>query len=434
MSQSINLVCLLFVKKNKNLNIKTEPLMKIDTIVYYLAVAIGVTSCGTPQKPKMPTPRIVVVEAYQKQLPTRMKFVGQTYSLSDVTIQPRVSGYLLSTHYDEGMPIKQGQLLIKLDSNPMTVEVTKAQAEVAAAKSQLVEAQNNYNRSVPLARINAISQSSLDQATSTLASAKANMRSAEASLQSANLDLSYTTIYAPMDGVIGETVGSVGDYVGVGTNNPVLNTISNVDSIYVYVSIPTTKYLSIVERDSMDRPLYNNVDMLTDVDMILADGSIYPYKGEYKFTQRAVNSQTGAVVIRVLFPNPERYLKPGQYVRVDANVGGDIGVVLVPQRAVIQSQGVNSIYVVGKDSTVHYRAVELGDTYGAEWIILEGIKSGERVLTEGLQKVRSGMKIIPMTVAQAQAQAEVEAAKRAAETTKIIPRTESKQKSKKDNH
>lgn len=372
--------------------------MKIYAIVICCAAAVsGMTSCG-PRSPKaqMPEPHIAVVQAHKKELPTRMQFVGQTYSLYDVVIQPRVSGYLLSTHYDQGMPVKKGQLLFKLDPNPMQVEVTRAQAALASAKSQLVEAQNNYNRSVPLARINAISQSALDQATATLASAQANLRSAQAALRSANLDLSYTTIYAPTDGVIGETVGSVGDYVGVGTNNPVLNTISNIDSIYVYISIPTAKYLSIVERDSLDRPLYDNMGLLTDVEMILADGTLYPYKGEYKFTERAVNSQTGAVVIRVLFPNPERSLKPGQYVKVNADVGGGTGTVLVPQRAVMQSQGVNSVFVVGKDSTAQYRPVTLGDTYGSEWGILDGVQPGELVLTEGLQKVRSGMKIVPV--------------------------------------
>lgn len=372
--------------------------MKIYAILICGAAAVsGMTSCG-PKGPKaqMPEPHIAVVQAHKKELPTRMQFVGQTYSLYDVVIQPRVSGYLLSTHYDQGMPVKKGQLLFKLDPNPMQVEVTRAQAALASAKSQLVEAQNNYNRSVPLARINAISQSALDQATATLASAQANLRSAQATLRSANLDLSYTTICAPTDGVIGETVGSVGDYVGVGTNNPVLNTISNIDSIYVYISIPTAKYLSIVERDSLDRPLYDNTGLLTDVEMILADGILYPYKGEYKFTERAVNSQTGAVVIRVLFPNPERSLKPGQYVKVNADVGGGTGTVLVPQRAVMQSQGVNSVFVVGKDSMAQYRAVTLGDTYGSEWGVLDGIQPGEFVLTEGLQKVRSGMKIVPV--------------------------------------
>lgn len=371
--------------------------MKIYAIVIYGAVVCGMTACRSKApKAEMPEPHIAVVQAYRKELPRRMQFVGQTYSLYDVTIQPRVSGYLLSTHYEQGMPVKKGQLLFKLDANPMMVEVARAEASVAAAKSQLVEAENNYNRSVPLARINAISQSALDQATATLASARASLRSAQAALRSANLDLSYTTIYAPTDGVIGETVGSVGDYVGPGTNNTVLNTISHIDSIYVYISIPTAKYLSIVERDSLDRPLYDNAGLLTDVDMILADGTPYPYKGEYKFTERAVDNRTGAVVIRVLFPNPERYLKPGQYVKINADVGGRKEVVLVPQRAVMQSQGVNSVYVVGDDNTVQYRKVTLGDTYGTLWEILDGLEPGELVLTEGLLKVRTGMKIVPV--------------------------------------
>lgn len=375
--------------------------MKIHTIVYSVVVVLGMTACSSKApKREMPTLHIPVTETYIKHEPTRMQFVGQTYSLYDVTIQARVSGYLLSSHYDPGLPIKQGQLLFKLDQNQMLVEVTKARAALASAKSQLVKAQNNYKRSVPLARMNAISQSALDQATATLASAKANLLAAKASLQSADLNLSYTTIHAPTNGVIGIMNGSIGDYVGVGTDVPILNTISNIDSIYVYISIPTPKYLAIIERDSLNRPMYDNKGLLTDIDMILADGTPYPHKGEYQFTERVVNSQTGAVVIQVLFPNPERYLKPGQYIRVNANVGGGKGVILVPQRSVMQSQGVNSVFIVDKDSTVQYRAVTLGDTYGTEWGILDGIEAGEMVLTEGLQKVRSKMKIVPVIESQ----------------------------------
>ena len=376
--------------------------MKIHTLICSIALIFGITACEhkAPQK-EMPKLHITVIEAYKKEEPTRMQFVGQTHSLNDVSIQARVSGYLLSTHYDPGLPVKQGQLLFKIDQNQLQVELAKAQAALASANSKLVEAENNYKRSVPLARMNAISQSSLDQATATLASAKANLLAAQASLKSAHLNLSYTNIHAPIDGVIGVMNGSVGDYVGVGTDVPILNTISQIDSIYVYISIPTPKYLSIVERDSLNKPLYDNAGLLTDIDMILADESHYPHKGVYQFTERAVNSQTGAVVIQVLFPNPERQLKPGQYIRVDANVGGNKGVVLVPQRSVMQSQGVNSVYIVGKDSTVQYRAVTLGDTYGREWGILAGIQAGEMVLTEGLQKVRSQMKIVPILESQA---------------------------------
>ena len=371
--------------------------MKIHTIIYSIAVILGVTACGhkTPKR-EMPKLHITVTEVYKKEEPTRMQFVGQTHSLNDVSIQARVSGYLLSSHYEPGMPVKQGQLLFKIDQNQLLVETTKAQAALASANSKLVEAENNYKRSVPLARMNAISQSSLDQATATLASAKANLLAAKASLRSANLNLSYTNIHAPIDGVIGVMNGSVGDYVGVGTDVPILNTISNIDSIYVYISIPTPKYLAIIERDSLNRPIYDNKGLLTDIDMILADDSSYPYKGVYQFTERAVNSETGAVVIQVLFPNPEGQLKPGQYVRVNANVGGGKGVVLVPQRSVMQSQGVNSVYIVTDDSTVHYRVVRLGATYGTGWGVLEGVQAGEMVVTEGLQKVRSQMKIVPI--------------------------------------
>lgn len=338
-----------------------------------------------------------IVKAVRKSMPSRMTFPGQTYSLYDVTLQPRTSGYLLATHYRQGMPVKKGQLLIELDKGPLELEVTGARSAVASALSQLTEAQNNYDRSVPLARINAVSQSSLDLAAANLAAARANLMSTQAALESAELNLSYATIYSPCDGIIGETVGWIGDYVGLGTEVPVINTISNIDSVYVYLSIPASTYYGILHKDSLNRPAHLNADLLNDIEMELPDGSTYPYKGVYAFTERMVNNQTGAVTVRVLFPNPEMMLKPGQYAKVHVNVGKDMGVVLVPQRCIIQTQGQNAVYVVGADSTVQYRKVTLGDTFGSLWGIADGVADDEMVLVEGLQKVHNGMKVVPVT-------------------------------------
>lgn len=327
-----------------------------------------------------------------------MNFVGQTFSYADATIQPRVSGYLLEVLYGQGMPVRRGELLFRIDPAPLKLQVMQSEAAVAAANSQLVEAQSNYDRSVPLARLKAISQSSLDQATAALESAKANKRSADAALDQARLNLSYTSIYASIDGVIGKTNGTVGDYVGVGTNYPILNTISNLDSVYVYLSLPVQSYLSMLERDSLNRPLYYNNDILNNIKMILADGSIYPHPGRYSFTERDVNNSSGSVVMHIIFPNKESYLKAGQYVRVSADVGPRRSVVLVPQRAVNQSQGINSLLVMKADSTVEYRRVELGDTYGSQWAVTSGVGAHEKVLIEGSQKLRSGMKITPLVI------------------------------------
>lgn len=371
--------------------------MKLHPIVFYAVAVLGMGSCHSDNlEIQMPTQHIAVVSAYEKEIPMRIQFVGQTYSAGDVTIQPRVSGYLLSTHFDEGMPVKKGQLLFRIDSDQISVELAKAVAMLASAKSQLVDAQSDYDRSVPLARIKAISQSTLDQATATLASAMANVLSAEASKKSVDLKMSYTTIYAPMDGVIGGTMGSVGDYVGVGTNNPILNTISDISSISVHLSIPMSRYLSIIERDDINRPEYDNENLLSDIEMSLANGEVYPYKGKYAHTERLINTSTGSVVIHVSFPNPEEYLALGEYVRVNANVGRSMDVVLVPQRSVIQSQTMNTVFVVGKDSIVQYREVKLGNTYRSEWQIISGLEPEEMVLTEGLQKVHTGMKIVPV--------------------------------------
>ncbi len=334
--------------------------------------------------------------AEQQQLPTRMEFVGQTYSKHDVALQPRVSGYLTGIHYKEGSVVRKGDLLLTIDPQQTTVDLHRAEAALANARAVLVDAQNDYDRSVPLARISAISQSSLDKATANLAAARSSVRSASADLNRARLNQSYTKIYAPVDGVIGETRASLGDYVGTGTQIPVLNVLSQVDSIYVNVSLPLSRYLEIAARDSMEGAMHENHSLLSNIRMKLSDGTIYSYAGAYDFTQRAIDNAVGAVVLRVLFPNSDMSLKPGQYVRIMADVGRPNPVVLVPQKAVIQTQGNNSVYVVKSDSTLEFRPVGLGDTYGAQWVIGSGLAAGEQVLTEGFAKVRGGMKIIPV--------------------------------------
>ena len=324
-----------------------------------------------------------------------MKFVGLISANSQVTLQPRISGFLLSTHYDNGMPVRKGQLLIRIDPTQLQTEVSAAQAALASAEAMLIEARNNYNRAVPLAGINAISQSSLDQYAAQYASAEANLRSAQSALKNASLNLSYTMIYAPVSGIIGSSPASVGDYVGVGTKFTVLNTISDIDSVSVQLSMPVQQYLSL-RNDSLNTlPSYQNQSLFSNIVLTLSDGSTFPYPGRYDYTQRDVSNTTGTINFVVKFPNPEHILKPGQYARIMADVGDLRQAILIPQRCVSQSQGINSVWVMKPDSSVEFRKVVLGDTFGSFWIIESGLSEGEPVLTSGQMKVRNGMKIIP---------------------------------------
>ena len=267
-----------------------------------------------------------------------------------------------------------------------------AEAALQSARAQAIEARNNYDRAVPLARINAISQSQLDQYTAQYKAAEATVRSAEQTLSSARMNVGYTELRSPIDGIISNTSAHVGDYVGPGTQFGVLTTISNIDTLTVDVAIPMAQYLrSAGPRTS----IFDNAGLLTDIRLMLADGTEYPYEGLYDYTRKDVSSTTGTLVLVVMFPNPDRSLKPGQFARVEASVGPVRPRVVVPQACVSQAQGVNSVWVVRPDSTAMYRRVIPGDTYGSMWCIDEGLIDGELVVTAGQQKLHNGMKVIP---------------------------------------
>ncbi|MFI3286968.1 MAG: efflux RND transporter periplasmic adaptor subunit [Rikenellaceae bacterium] len=365
----------------------------------YLALWVMCGGCSNrSSEEKLPPLEVKVIEAQCDSLTQTMNFPCVTYGLYEVKLEPRVAGYLQSVGYEQGSRVKKNQLLFTIEPTQYMAEVAEAEASLLSAKAQLVNAENRYNRYKPLWQRNAISKSSLDEAVAELAEARAAVNSAKASLNNAKADLGYTKVYAPFDGIIGQTNGAVGEYVGLGTEYSIINTLSNVDSIYVYLSIPTAKYLELVAKDTLRERLYNDKRMVGRVVMQLSSGEIFPYEGCYKFTQRAVSSQTGSVVLHILFPNPEGLLRPGQYVRVMADFGAKEAVVLVPQRCIMQTQGQGGVFVVDKENVVSYRKVTLGDVCGDKWEVKDGLQQGEKVLTESLGKVHSGDKITPQLV------------------------------------
>ena len=344
-------------------------------IVAGLVSALLPAGCGRHKpKPAMPPLQVETARAVTDSIPNRMSFIGYLSSNFDAVIQPRINGFLLSKRFSNGMPVKRGQLLFTIDPDQLSTTMLAAEAALQSAKAQALEAQNNYERAVPLAKINAISQAQLDQYT-------AQYKAAEASLRS------------PIDGIIEHTAAHVGDYVGPGTQFSVLTSISNIDTLTVDVAIPMAEYLRAAGGRGS---IYDNEGLLSDIRLTLADGTRYPYGGLYDYTRKDVSSSTGTLVLVVMFPNPDRSLKPGQFARVSANVGPVQPRVIVPQQSVSQAQGVNSVWVVRPDSTAAYRRVVLGDTYGTMWCVDEGLAEGEQVVTAGQQKLRNGMKVIPV--------------------------------------
>lgn len=370
-----------------------QSIRKVLEVVFLLFIC----GCGKSAAPKNPPPPLAVdvVQAEADSIPVRRSFVGRISGKYEAVIQPRVSGYLLSRHFESGMPVRRGDLLFVIDASLLSTTELSARASLASARAQAVEAKNNYERAIPLARINAISQSQFDQYTAQYRAAEANVRSAEQQLRNASLEVGYSRIYSPIDGFVEAPEAHVGDYVGVGSAFSTLTKVVNLDTVSVDVTLPMSQYLRSIEPNM---PIYENRELLSDITLRRGDGEVYPLKGIYDYTRTEVSDAAGTLSIVVDFPNPDYLLKAGQFARVEANVGPRRRSVVVPQQCVVQMQGQASLWVVRADSVAEYRKVTLGDTYGPMWIIDEGLLDGEWVVSSGRQKIRNGMKVSPHKV------------------------------------
>lgn len=335
---------------------------------------------------------IEVANVTETTLANRQSFIAPISASYHATIQPRISGFLISSSFTNGMPVKQGELIFRLDDAPQRANRLAAEASLSSAKAKAVEALRNYERAIPLARINAISQMQLDQYTAENLAAIAAVKSAEQNLRNAQLEESYTRIYAPISGIISSSAATAGDYVGPGTQFSELTTIQSIDTVSIDLAIPMNEYLTLSGRKEFS---YDNRTLLSDIHLQVADGSIYPEQGFYKFTRQRIASDMGTIVLVVGFRNPNYALKAGQFARVTASVGGDRDCIIIPQRAVSQIQNISSVWVIHPDSTAEYREVKLGNTAGEWWIVESGLSKGEKVATTGLQKLRNGMKVSP---------------------------------------
>lgn len=367
----------------------------ICVITAYTVIAAGCGHRGHPTG-QMPPRKLRIMQVVVDTLPTPMSFTGQLSSNYEAIIQPRVSGYLTSKNYSKGMPVKKGQLIYTIDPAQLNTQLAAAEAALNSAKAQAVAARNDYERAVPLARIEAISQSQLDRYTAQYRSAEASVKSAEEQVRNARLQSGYSRIYAPIDGIIGNTAASVGDYVGAGTQYAVLATIENIDTVTVDLSMPTSEYLAV--QGAAAQPSYDNRSLLSNIHLTTSDGVRYPYSGVYSYTRQNIGAQTGTIVLVVGFPNPEHILKSGLYARVTADVGTPQPRMLVPQSCVVQSQNLNGVWVMRPDSTLTYRAVELGQTVDTMWIVESGLSAGEYVILDGLQRAHNGERIVPSKI------------------------------------
>ena len=274
-------------------------------IVAGLVSALLPAGCGRHKpKPAMPPLQVETARAVTDSIPNRMSFIGYLSSNFDAVIQPRINGFLLSKRFSNGMPVKRGQLLFTIDPDQLSTTMLAAEAALQSAKAQALEARNNYERAVPLAKINAISQAQLDQYTAQYKAAEASVRSAEQTLSSARMNVGYTELRSPIDGIIEHTAAHVGDYVGPGTQFSVLTSISNIDTLTVDVAIPMAAIPQGGRRTRLRSTTTRGCSRTFA--STLADGTRYPYGGLYDYTRKDVSSSTGTLVLVVMFPNPDR--------------------------------------------------------------------------------------------------------------------------------
>jgi membrane fusion protein, multidrug efflux system len=352
-------------------------------------------ACSKKEAPPPPAPDVQVATVVKKDVPIYIELVGATLGSEDVEIRARVEGYLASVNFTEGSFVKKGQLLYKIDPQPFQAALSQAQANLETAKVRLDKTNNDVARFKPLAEQKAVSQQELDNALSAQEGARFQVTAYDALVDKAKLDLAYTTIASPVDGLIGTTQKKVGSLVGRGENT-LLNTISQINPILFRCAIAEAEYLRLA-RLGLEKS-GKSFEKQYGVELILADGTVFNHKGRLDAVERAVDVATGTLTGQFSFPNPERILRPGQYGKARLVTDLKEGALLVPQLAVQEIQGLYSVMVVKPDATVEQRMVKAGERVDNLWIIDSGLKPGEKVIVEGLQKVRPGVQVNAKTV------------------------------------
>jgi len=358
-----------------------------------VALVMGVLSlaaCGPKEQAAPPAPEVYVADVVQKDVPVYMELVGQTKGSQDVEIRARVEGYLESVLFTEGAYVTKGTPLYQIDPKPLEAALAAAKANLASAQARLEKTNNDVSRYRPLAATQAVSQQELDNAISAQEAARAQVDAAKAAVDKATLDLGYASITAPINGIVGTTQVKAGNLVGRGEST-LLTTVSQVDPILFRAGISEAEYLRLAKRfEETGRRAREDADIV----LILADGTVYPEKGQVDAIERAVDPTTGTLAVQCKFPNPSRIIRPGQYGRVRFVSDMLKGALLVPQRAVQELQNLHSLAIVGPDNKVAFHNVKVGPRVDGMWVIDEGLKPGEKVMVEGLQRVRDGMTVV----------------------------------------
>jgi membrane fusion protein (multidrug efflux system) len=353
-----------------------------------LVVLVVAGACSKKEAVVLPPIKVNVVKAVQNDVPLYEEFVAQTFGLADVDIRARVEGWVTEVGFKEGAAVKKGDLLYIIDDVQYRTRVDREASDLVRSKTELVRAQNELARVKPLTELKALSQKDLDNATASYEAAQAQVKASEATLQNAKIELGYTRVYAPFDGVVGLTNVRVGDYVSRVGGTSVLATISSIGGVRVRFQISEREYLRIAQLTPEQQQTARK-----NVQLILADGTIYPHTGAVNFADREIDPKTGTLTIEASFPNPNGLLRPGLFVKTRVQMSTYPGAILIPQRSVIKLQHLAQVYIVTDSSTLKASSIETGPKVGDAWIITKGLKAGDRVAIVGTLSLTPNSKI-----------------------------------------
>jgi RND family efflux transporter MFP subunit len=374
-----------------NSALTNAPVRRTGLSVLFLFALLALAGCkGVTAAPPSKPPEVEVADVLQKDVPIVSEWTATLDGYVNAQIQPRVAGYLIKQDYKEGSYVHKAQVLFEIDPRPFVAILNQMKGQLAQAEAALGKAQQDVKRDTPLAEARAIAQSQMDNDIQAELGAKAAVETARAAVEQAQLNVGFTKVTSLIDGIAGIAQTQIGNLV---SNTTVLTSVSQVNPIKAYFSISEQQYM-VSQGGSHSGP-QQDAWKGVKLKLVLSDGTTFPQQGVFLLADRQVDANTGTIRVVGSFPNPNNLLRPGQFGRVVAEMGTQKSALLVPQRAVTELQGSFQLAVVGADNKVNLRPVKVGPTIGKMLIIQDGLKPGERVVVEGLQKVREGTVVTP---------------------------------------
>ena len=367
-------------------------LKKVKILLFVILLSSCYISCKKEAPPQPKPLEIQIVKVLQQDVNLESEFTGETFGQSDIQINPRVDGVIESLNFKEGSLVTKGQLLYTIDPLPFQNQVSEAEGKLAEMQARLAKTKSDYEMMEPLAKMNAVSQRELIAAKSAYNASQASIKAASANVKNSKIELSYCNIVAPISGLIGISKVRVGDYVRPGAAS-VLNTISDLGDVRVRFTMSEQEYLRIFRE--LAKKNSNLKGAGQSITILLSDGSLYPQKGKISFADRQIDPTTGAVTFEAGFSNPDRLIRPGQYVKILVTTDVRKDALIIPQRSVIEMQGISQVYVLGNDNKVEMKAVQIGPAFKDSYIVLDGLTPNDKVALGGTSLLKSGSVITP---------------------------------------